>query len=123
MHVSRALNAIKKWGTFKSYAEAHALYIGKRKLAKQPKATLLSLTEPLARARASKKVSQKSQESGSLADAPDPELCALYQNDLDKAKAASETARNKEESTAKVMIQFYANLLSADAKYAWNKIV
>ncbi len=58
-----------------------------------------------------------------MTDAPDPELRAEYQKDLDKAKEATETAKNKEESAVKEMLQFYANLLSANAKYTWNKIV
>jgi hypothetical protein len=58
-----------------------------------------------------------------LADAPDPELRAEYQTELEKAKFAAETAKNKKESAAKEIFQFYVNLLSADAKYAWNKIV
>jgi hypothetical protein len=36
---------------------------------------------------------------------------------------AKETAKNKKEAAATKMFQFYANLLSLDAKYAWNKIV
>ncbi len=58
-----------------------------------------------------------------MADAPDPELRAEYEKDLQKAQFTAETGKNKEESAAKKMFQFYANLLSADAKYAWNKIV
>jgi hypothetical protein len=34
-----------------------------------------------------------------------------------------ETARIQKDATATEMFQFYANLLSLDAKYAWNKIV
>ncbi len=34
-----------------------------------------------------------------------------------------ETAKNKKEVAATKMFQFYAKLLSSDAKYAWNKIV
>ncbi len=34
-----------------------------------------------------------------------------------------ETAKNKKEAAATKMFQFYTNLLSLDAKYAWNKIV
>jgi hypothetical protein len=58
-----------------------------------------------------------------LADAPDPELCAEYKKDLEKAETTAETSKNKKESAAKEMSQFYANLLSLDAKYAWNKII
>jgi hypothetical protein len=43
--------------------------------------------------------------------------------DLKKAKEAVENARAKMESAAQDMFQFYANLLSVDAKYVWNKIV
>jgi hypothetical protein len=34
MHVSSALNAIKKWGTFKAYKEAQEAYVEQRKVAK-----------------------------------------------------------------------------------------
>ncbi len=34
-----------------------------------------------------------------------------------------ETTKNKKEATATKMLQVYTNLLSLDAKYAWNKIV
>jgi hypothetical protein len=46
-----------------------------------------------------------------------------YKKDLEKAKFVAETTKNKTESTAKEMFQFYANLLSLDAKHGWNKIV
>ncbi len=46
-----------------------------------------------------------------------------YQQDLEKAKFATETAKAKEEFAAKEMFWFYGNLLSADTKYAWNKII
>jgi hypothetical protein len=58
-----------------------------------------------------------------LADAPAPELHAKYQADYIKAKFAAETAKNKRKAAATKMYQFYPNLLSLDAKYAWNKIV
>ncbi len=40
MHVSSALNAIKKWGTFKAYKEAHEAYVEQKEVAKQAKAAL-----------------------------------------------------------------------------------
>jgi hypothetical protein len=43
--------------------------------------------------------------------------------DLKKAKEATENAKTKAESAAKDMSQFYASLLSVDAKNVWNKIV
>jgi hypothetical protein len=58
-----------------------------------------------------------------LADASAPELCKEYQAIYNKASFAKETAKNKREAAATEMFQFYANLLSLDAKYLWNKIV
>jgi hypothetical protein len=46
MHVSLALNAIKKWGTFKTYKEAHEAYVEQGKVSKQAKAILALLTAP-----------------------------------------------------------------------------
>jgi hypothetical protein len=57
-----------------------------------------------------------------LADAPAPELCNKYQALYNKATFAKEIAKNNDEATATKMFQFYTNLLSLDAKYAWNKI-
>jgi hypothetical protein len=97
---------------------------GECKLAKHAKATLAELDDATSKGeKTSKKNSKKAKEGTALADASDPELCAFYQKDLKKAKEAAETTKGKEESTAKEMFQFYANLLSADAKYTWNKIV
>jgi hypothetical protein len=58
-----------------------------------------------------------------LANAPAPELCSKYQTLYDKATFAKETAKTKRKSAATEIFQFYANLLSSDAKYEWNKIV
>ncbi len=124
MHVSTALNAIKKWGTFKANAEACVLYMEHCEPAKQAKVALAVLNAATSKGdMTSKKASQKAKEATALAGAPDPELHTEYEKDLAKAKFATETARNKKESAAKEMFQFYANLLSANAKYAWNKIV
>ncbi len=46
MHVSSALNAIKKQSTFKAYKEAHEAYVEQREVAKQAKATLALLLAP-----------------------------------------------------------------------------
>jgi hypothetical protein len=58
-----------------------------------------------------------------MADASEPNLGANFQLDLKKTKEAAENTKAKTESAAKDMFQFYANLLSVDAKYTWNKIV
>jgi hypothetical protein len=139
MHVSSALNAIEKQGTFKAYKEVHEAYVEQRKVAKQAKTALALLLVPTSEGKKAsekasekapakkpsekEKASQKTNENTALADAPAPELCDKYQALYDKASFAKETAKNKHETTATEMFQFYANLLSLDAKYLWNKIV
>jgi hypothetical protein len=72
---------------------------------------------------ASRKSSKKHKKAAAITDASEPDLQAIYQLDLKKAKEVTENARAKAELGAKDMFQFHANLLSVDAKYAWNKIV
>jgi hypothetical protein len=124
MHVCTAINRIKKQSTFKAHAEAHELYLEHCEVAKQVKATLAVLNAATSKGeKTSKKASQKTKEGVALADTPDPELRAGYQTEFQKSKFVTETTKNKQDSTAKEMFQFYANLLSADTKYAWKKIV
>ncbi len=94
MHVSTALNAIEKWGTFKAYKEAVKAYVEQRNAVKQAKAILALLTAPASKGKkssekASKKSSKKSSEKAlqktkegtALANAPAPELHVEYQAD------------------------------------------
>jgi hypothetical protein len=46
MHMSTALNTIKKRGTFKTYKETHEAYVEQCKVAKQAKSTLALLLAP-----------------------------------------------------------------------------
>ncbi len=101
-------------------------------MVKQAKAALALLTAPLTKGKktskksskkASEKALQKTKEGVALAEAPVPELRVEYQADYKKAKFTAETAKNKQKAAATKMFQLYANLLSADAKYGWNKIV
>ncbi len=46
MHVSSALDAIKKRGTFMAYKKAHEAYVEQRKVAKQAKADLSLFMTP-----------------------------------------------------------------------------
>jgi hypothetical protein len=132
MHVSMAVNTIEKWVTFTAYKEACEACVEQRNAAKQAKAALALLTATVSKGektsektskKASEKVLQKAKEGAVSAYAPDPELHAEYQADYKKAKFAAVAAKNKREAAATDMFQFYANLLSLDAKYAWNKIV
>jgi hypothetical protein len=60
MHVSTALNAIKKRGTFKAYKEACEAYVEQHKAVKQAKAALALLTAPTSKGKKdSKKASGK----------------------------------------------------------------
>jgi hypothetical protein len=142
MHVSSDLDTIKKRGTFKAYKEAHEAYVEQREVAKQAKAALVLFMAPTSKGKkASKKASEKASEKEpakkssekekaskkmmegmALGNAPAPELCDEYQALYDKATFAKETAKNKKEAAATKMFRFYANLLSLDAKYMWNKI-
>jgi hypothetical protein len=137
MHVNSALDAIKKRGTFKAYKEAHEAYVEQHEVAKQAKSTLVLLLAPTSKGKKvsekasekapakksseKEKVSQKTKEDAALAKAPAPELCDEYQA-LYATTFVKETAKNKREAAATKMFQFYVNLLSSDAKYAWNKI-
>jgi hypothetical protein len=139
MHLSKALDAIEKRGTFKAYKEASKAYLEQCKVVKHTKAALALLMAPTSKGKkasekiskkASKKLSnkasekalQKTKEGAALANAPAPELHAEYQAN-NKAKSTTETTKKFHKAAATKMFQSYANLLSLDAKYAWNKIV
>jgi hypothetical protein len=126
MHMSTALYAIKKRGTFKAYKEAVEAYVEQHKAVKQAKAALALLMAPTSKGKktsekslkkASEKALQKIKEGAALANAPAPKLQAEYQADYKKAKFTAETAKNKCKATATKMFQFYINLLSLDTKY------
>ncbi len=133
--MSTALNAIEKWGTFKAYKEAQEAYVEQCKVAKQMKAALAILPAPNSKGKKdskkasgkkspeNEKASQKTKESMALANASTPELCKEYQPVYNKASFMKETTKNKREAAATKMFQFYANVLSLDAKYLWYKIV
>jgi hypothetical protein len=132
MYVSTAVNATKKLVTFKAYKEAGEACVEQHKVVKQAEAALALLMAPVSKGektykkssnKAFEKASQKTKEGAALANAPASELHAKFQNDYDKAKAATETTKNKREATATKMFQLYRNLQSVDAKYAWNKVV
>jgi hypothetical protein len=122
MHVSTALDAIKKQGTFKVNKEAVKAYVEQHEDAvKQAKAALALLTAPTSKGKKTSKKSsnkspekalQKTKEGAASYKAPAPDLCKKYQADYDKAYFVKETAKNKREASGTKMFQFYANLLS-----------
>ncbi len=129
MHVSSALNAIKKRGTFKAYKEAHEAYVEQKKVASKQRPLLpfsrlpLSETEPAKKSSKKEKASKKTKEGIALANAPAPELHNKYQAFYDKTTFTKEITKNKCEAAATKMFQFYVDLLSLASKYVWNKIV
>jgi hypothetical protein len=70
MHVSSALDVIKKRGTFKAYKEAHKAYVEQCEVSKQAKANMALFTAPTSKGekaseKASKKASKKASEKAS----------------------------------------------------------
>jgi hypothetical protein len=66
MHVSTALNAIEKRGTFKAYKEACDAYVEQHKAMKHTKAALALLTAPASKGeKTSKEKSQKASKKSS----------------------------------------------------------
>jgi hypothetical protein len=128
MHVSTALNAIKRQCISKAYKEAREAYVEQHEVVKQAKAALALLTAPTSEGKkASKKASakkspekekasQNTEESAVSADTPALELCDEYQAVYDKTNFAKETIKNKRKAAATKMFQFYRNLLFSDAK-------
>jgi hypothetical protein len=142
MHVSSAIDAIKKRGIFKAYKEAHEAYVEQRDAAKKAKANTNLFATTVSEGKKAKKgtektskeasgknrsekekASQKTKEGATLTNATAPELREEYKAIYKKAILAKETAKNQKDAAGTKMFQFYVNLLSLDAKYAWNKIV
>jgi hypothetical protein len=96
---------------------------GKESAKKSSQKKKASEKEPAKKPLEKEKTSKKTKEGAALANAPAPELCNEYLALYNKAIFAKETAKNKKDTAATKMFQFYANLLPLDAKYSWNKIV
>ncbi len=69
------------------------------------------------------KKSKKAQEAAAANDQVAPALQAKIKAVLCSAQEAAAEAKGKADQAASDMFQLYANLLSVDAKFAWNKIV
>ncbi len=66
MHMSLALNAIEKRGTFKAYKEAHEAYVEQRNVVKQAKADMNLFVVPTSKGKkATKKGTEKASEEAS----------------------------------------------------------
>jgi hypothetical protein len=101
MHVTTALDAIEKQGTFNAYKEAHEAYVEQHEVAKQAKAALAILLAPTSKGKKDskkasmkkppekEKASQKTKETVALANTSAPELCKEYQAICNKASFAT----------------------------------
>ena len=65
----------------------------------------------------------RGQEAAAANDQVAPVLQAEIKDELSSAQEAAAEAKGKADQAANDMFQLYANLLSVDAKFAWNKIV
>ncbi len=69
------------------------------------------------------KKSKKAQEAAAENDKVAPALQAEIKVELSSAQEAVAEAKGRADQAASDMFQLYANLLSVDAKFTWNKIV
>ncbi len=99
MHVSSALDAIKKRGTFKAYKEAHKAYVEQREVAKQAKAALALFTAPTSKGekdskKASGKESSKKSSEKEKASEREPKKKSLEKKKTSKKTKEGATLAN-----------------------------
>jgi hypothetical protein len=131
IHVGSVQGAKEKKSYFNSFEEYSETYADKREKIKELKDQLMALKE------ASETSAETSGQSGtSRKSNKNPKettveaskegsatLRATIKAELKQALEAVEDATMKRDKVAEDMFQLYANLLSVNARYAWNKIV
>jgi len=120
IHVGSARKAIEKKGYFKSFEDHSEDYSEKQEKVKELKKQLEALKEALAaqpQEKASKETAAEAEDDSSAT------LQAEARAELKQALKAAEKATTLHDKAAADMFQLYANLLSVDTRYAWNKIV
>jgi hypothetical protein len=70
-----------------------------------------------------KEAKAKCKEANGTSKVPKDPMRATFQANLERVKKAAEDAKGTMTAAASQMFAFYANLLSVEAKYMWNKIV
>jgi hypothetical protein len=143
MHVTAVLDAIKKRGHLKNYDKAQKACNEAKRAVESARAGLSLLDGTGARSKkfCKKKAQAKAKEATkeALAKAQDSKsetkeadkatkvtndmMKAGFQEHLEKAKQAQETAKGAMTAAASQKFMFYSNLLSPESKCAWNKIV
>jgi hypothetical protein len=96
MHVSSALDAIEKRGTFKAYREAHEAYVEQSEVAKQAKAALAILTAPTSEG---KKDSKNASEKESAKKSSEKEK-ASEKEPVKKSSKKEKTSKKTKEGAA-----------------------
>jgi hypothetical protein len=120
IHVGSAREAIKKKGYFKSFEEHSDEYSEKREKVEELRKQLEALKEALAAQ------PQEAAPKGTTAEAHDDSSATLHvetKAELKQSTLVAKEAVDLRDKAALDMFQLYANLLSVDARYAWNKIV
>jgi hypothetical protein len=120
IHVGSAREAIEKKGYFKSFEDHSEDYSEKREKIKELKKQLEALKEALTaqpQEKAPKETAVEAEDNSSAT------LQAETKTELKQALKAAEKATTLRDKAAADMFQLYANLLSVNARYAWNKIV
>jgi hypothetical protein len=116
--VGSAQEAIKKKGYFKSFEDHSGNYLNKREKVKESKDQLVALKEAsAAQPEDPKETTVEASKEGSAT------LRTMIKAELKQALEAVEEATTQQDKVAEDMFQLYANLLSVNARYAWNKIV
>jgi hypothetical protein len=139
MHVTAALDAIKKRGHFLDYEKAEKVHKEAKKAVESARAALSLLDGSGTKAKrfckkkareAVEKALAKSLDSKSEAKEAkeaykvnNDSMKAGFLEDLEKAKQAQSTAKGVMTTAGSKMFMFYSNLLSPESKYSWNKIV
>ena len=107
----------------KSHKEYSGTFAKKRNKVKQLKSQLAELDGTSGNSRISRKSNKYSKETTVEASSMSSTLRADIMAELKQALEATEEAMARRDKAAEDMFQLYANLLSVNARYAWNKIV
>ena len=120
IHVGSAREAIEKKGFFKSFEEHSKDYAEKRAKVKEFKKQVEALKEAVAaqpRKATPKETTEEDDDEGTAL------LRTESRAELKQAVLAVKSVADLRDKAARDMFELYANLLSVDARYAWNKIV
>jgi hypothetical protein len=114
---------------FQGLQKAPAAYVEQKEAVKSGKADLTLLdgaSKGLGKSRKSSKKAKeaeaKSKEADGATELTKDPMRATFQANLEKVKKAIKDAKGTMTAAASQMFAFYANLLSVESKYVWNKI-